>query len=452
MRAIRGFWILITLFAAACGSSRPSPPSTGGSGGGPVSITGRERIGWDQPAGDADLLGSLRFAIYVDSIRHEMTDASCSSVVGASGFPCSGQLPPMTSGAHTLQIAAFSGSDAALVEGDRSSPLQVNVSATASTASAAQAEVRSGEAQPTHDGVRLRVDTLAEQLDRPADAAFAPDGRLFIAEQRQVRVLSDTGLQDTAALSLAVDDPSQRLLSIAFDPDFPRTRLVFVLQTIDSQDGPLVLLARYRELRGALGQRAVIFQSAVEGTGDPSGMLRFGPDRRLYIVIGSSEGNGTVFRLNSDGTTPRDQAGTTAAVAGGVAMARGLAWDPRTPLLWIVDDDSTSGHLSGVAMSEPPVRATVRARTELPAGSGSVVFYTADAIPEFRNNALIASANGYILRLRFAEDDATRVLDSEKLLENQVGPIRVLVAGPEGTIYFCTNTALGKLMPSPREK
>lgn len=445
MRATRGFWILITLFAAACGSSRPSPPATGGSGGSPASITGRERIGWDQPASDADILGSLRFAIYVDNIRNEMADASCSSALGTSGFPCSGQLPPMTNGPHTLQIAAFTGSGDAVAEGDKSAPLQVTVSATASTASAAQAEARSGETAPTRDGVRLRIDNVAEQLDRPADAAFAPDGRLFIVEHGQVRVLSGGVLQDTAALSLAFDDPSQRLLSIAFDPDFQRTRFVFLLQTIDSSDGPLVLLARYRELRGVLGQRAVLFQSAVEGDGDPSGMLRFGPDGKVYIVIGSSEGTGKLFRLNPDGTTPRDQTGTTSAVAGGVAIAHGLVWDPRVPLLWIVDNDSTSGHLSGVSMSEPPVRAVVRARSELSAGASSVAFYAADATPQFRNNAFVASTEGFILRLRFAEDDVTRILDSEKLLENQVGPIRVLVVGPDGTIYFCTNTALGKL-------
>ncbi len=444
MRAIRGFWILITLFAAACGSSRPSPPATGGSGGSPMSITGRERIGWDQPASDVDLLGSLRFAIYVDNNRNEMPDASCSSALGASGFPCSGQLPPMTNGPHTLQMAAFSGSGSEVVEGDKSGPLQVIVSATASTATSAQAEFRSGETEPTRDGVRLRIDKFAEQLDRPADAAFAPDGRLFIVEYGQVRLLSGGVLQDTAALSLPVDDPSQRLLSIAFDPDFQRTRFVFVLQTIDSPDGPLVLLARYRELRGALGQRAILFQSAVEGDGDPSGMLRFGPDGKLYIVIGSREGTGKLFRLNPDGTTPRDETGTTPAVAGGVATAQGLVWDPRVPILWIVDNDSTSGHLSGVSMSEPPVRAVVRARSELSLGSTSVVFYTADGIPEFRNNAFVASTEGFILRLRFADDNPINVIDSEKLLD-QVGPIRVLVVGPDSTIYFCTNTALGRL-------
>jgi glucose/arabinose dehydrogenase len=451
MEGMRGFWVLITLFAAACGSSKPSTPSTG-SGGTPVSITGRERIGWDQPASDADVLGSLRFAIYVDNARSEMANPACSSTLGPSGFPCTGQLPPMTSGAHTLQIAAFSGADDSIVEGDRSSPLQVIVTAALSSATAAQAEWRGGETEPTHDGVRLRIEKLAEQLDRPADAAFAPDGRLFIAERGQVRVLSSGVVQGTAALSLSGDDPSQRLLSIAFDPDFQRTRFVFVLQTTDSPDGPVVFLARYRELRGALGQRAVLFQSTVERDADASAVLRFSSDGKLYIVIGNSGSTGKVFRLNPDGTVPRDQTGTTPAVAGGVALAQGLVWDPRAPLLWIVDNDSTSGHLSGVSMSEPPVRAIVRARSELPPGSGSVVFYTADAIPEFRNNAFVASAEGFILRLRFADDNLVNVIDSEKLLENEFGPIRVLVIGPDGTIYFCTNTAVGRLSPLQREK
>ena len=91
------------------------------------------------------------------------------------------------------------------------------------------------------------------------------------------------------------------------------------------------------------------------------------------------------------------------------------------------------------------VRAIARARTELPLGSRSIAFYTADAIPQFRNNAFVASAQGFILRLRFADDNPIKVVDSEQLLENQVGPIQVLVAGPDGAVYFCTNTAAGRL-------
>jgi hypothetical protein len=62
-----------------------------------------------------------------------------------------------------------------------------------------------------------------------------------------------------------------------------------------------------------------------------------------------------------------------------------------------------------------------------------------------RNEALLASAEGYILRLRFATDDPTQIERSSRLLENAVGPIHVVTVSPDGWIYFCTDDSLGRL-------
>jgi glucose/arabinose dehydrogenase len=142
---------------------------------------------------------------------------------------------------------------------------------------------------------------------------------------------------------------------------------------------------------------------------------------------------------------PRDQAGSTPAIAGGVEDARGLAWDPASGLLWIADEGGDAAHISALAMSAPPMRAVVRGRATLQRGVGQVAFYTGDAIGGLRNEALLASARGHILRLRFAADDPTRMERAGRLLENRVGPIRVVLVGPDGAIYFCTNDALGRL-------
>jgi len=85
---MRRSWILITLFSAACGSSTPPAPSTGPGNGSSESITGRERIGWDQPASDSAELATFGYAIYVDGIRNEIIDPSCSGSASASGFSC----------------------------------------------------------------------------------------------------------------------------------------------------------------------------------------------------------------------------------------------------------------------------------------------------------------------------------------------------------------------------
>ena len=62
-----------------------------------------------------------------------------------------------------------------------------------------------------------------------------------------------------------------------------------------------------------------------------------------------------------------------------------------------------------------------------------------------RDDALIVSAEAYLLRLHFAGDDPTQVDRAERLLQNRVGPLRVVTVGPDGAIYFLTDTALGKL-------
>ncbi len=88
------------LLVAACG---PSAPPTGGSG---EPVTGSERFGWDQPAADAAELTTFRYALYVDDVRSEAGGVSCTAGDGGR-FACTSDLPSMTAGRHTLQVAAF---------------------------------------------------------------------------------------------------------------------------------------------------------------------------------------------------------------------------------------------------------------------------------------------------------------------------------------------------------
>jgi len=444
---MRFSWIVITLFAAACGSSTPPSPATGPGNGTSESITGRERIGWDQPAADSGELSTFGYAIYVDGARSEIADPACSGSAGATGFACTGKLPPMPSGAHTLELATFSTVNTDSGESPKSPALHVVVSALNAADTAPAADWQNGEIDPTRDGVRLRIDKIADGFERPTDAQFAPDGRLFVSERTgRIRVVSDGVLQSTDALQLPEEDGvPQAALSIAFDPDFAKTRFVFVLHTAETADGSVTRLSRYREFRGKLAERAVLFQSPAMSASDPSAVARFGSDGKLYVVAGGDDPGGRLFRLNPDGTMPRDQAGTTPAVATGITGARGLGWATRSGILWIVDDDLESGHLSGVSMSAPPVHAVIRGRTTLRPGVSSLAFYASDEIAEMRGEALIVSTESYLLRIRFADDDPTQIERVERLLQDRVGPLRVVTAGPDGAVYLLTDNALAKL-------
>src|SRR5687768_11086215 len=86
----------------------------------------------------------------------------------------------------------------------------------------------------TQDGVRLRVEVAATNVEVPWSMAFAPDGRLFVTERPgRVRILNfATG---TSELALTMDDTFAQgeagALGLALDPDFGTSRLVYVYYT-----------------------------------------------------------------------------------------------------------------------------------------------------------------------------------------------------------------------------
>jgi glucose/arabinose dehydrogenase len=430
------------LGASACGSdpepNSPTPPAGG--------ITGRERIGWDQPADDAAQLGGFQYAIYVDGTRNVMTAVSCSAGTSPTVFACSGKGPDLSAGQHTLELAAFT-SDA---EGPRSAPLVVTVNAL--TTGTAPVEWSGEQTEKTSDGVILRTEKVLDGLEDPVDALFAPDGRLFIAERRgRVRVVQDGQLQVPDALTTVLEDdgPAENLLSIAIAPDFERTHFVFLVSASRTGSGDVFRLVRYRELRGTLAERAVLIESAGPPIADAAAVLRVASDGKFYVAVGAPGFPGTLLRINADGTKPLDQAGTAPAVAQGLQLPRGLAADPRSGIVWIADEQDGDAHLSGLAFAGRPIRAVVRARHPLPDGSGSLAFYSGKVLPGFENTLLLASPTGrHIERIRLAGDRLDSIGASETLLQDAVGPIQVVIVGPDGAIYFCTGQALGRLTAS----
>lgn len=53
----------------------------------------------------------------------------------------------------------------------------------------------------------------------------------------------------------------------------------------------------------------------------------------------------------------------------------------------------------------------------------------------------------HILRLRI-DTRSGSVLTAEPQLDDRVGSVRVVAVSPLGEIYFCTDTALGRLVPA----
>ena len=437
---------LATSAVAACGGSPPAPPVVTP----PPSaetINGSERIGWDQPAADTVELAAIRYAIYVDAARTEAAGVTCASTATAAGFACTARLPPLTSGAHTLQLASFV-TDGGVLESARSAALQVNVAATTTAARAVPdsgggSAKTSGERRAIQPGERP-VQRIAEGFDDAIDLALAPDGRVFVAERAgTVRAVASAagGSRDDRIGRADLRLPDlEALLAVAIDPQFGQTHFMFALYTVrDGAGGFTFAVARLRESGGTFGDAAVLLDR-VPASSSPHAALRFGVDGRLYVALDASADprrsddlasfNGKVLRLNVDGTTPRDQRSATPVVASGLLAPAGLAWIAASPDPWAVDRRADgSAQLHEVGGSQRAYR--------LPDGIAP-----SSVVATRGGDLLIGAADtGALLHVRFDRADG-RPLGTERITLAEIEGIRAMTLAPDGTVYLATATRL----------
>jgi glucose/arabinose dehydrogenase len=150
---------------------------------------------------------------------------------------------------------------------------------------------------------------------------FAPDGRLFVAEQGgQLRVIKNGALLATPFLTVTVSSVGERgLLGVAFDPNFATNHFVYIYYTATT---PAIhnRISRFTATGdvAVAGSEVVIFEldDLSSATNHNGGALSFGPDGKLYAAVGENANGanaqtlanvlGKMLRLNPDGSIPTD--------------------------------------------------------------------------------------------------------------------------------------------------
>lgn len=185
-------------------------------------------------------------------------------------------------------------------------------------------------AQPLLLDQNLSVRTVASGLNQPTSLAFIGANEFLILERAtgRVRRVLDGQLQ-SPVLDLAVNSASERgLLGLALHPNFPATPYVYLYWTesstgLDTSNTDDVALLGNRVDRFIwngqtlnLDRNLIRLRALQADAGQPArgnhngGVLRFGPDGKLYIFMGDNGRRGLLQNIRNDGTTaPDDQFG-----------------------------------------------------------------------------------------------------------------------------------------------
>jgi glucose/arabinose dehydrogenase len=198
---------------------------------------------------------------------------------------------------------------------------------------------------------------LANGLASPTAMEFAPDGRLFVAEQGgRLRVIKNNALLPTPFVTLTVNASGERgLLGIAFDPAFASNQFVYVYYTATT---PTIhnRVSRFTangDVAVAGSEMVLLNLETLGATNHNGGAIHFGPDGKLYVAVGenaiSSNAQtlnnrlGKMLRINTDGTIPADNPFPAATGVNRAIWAMGLrnpytfSFQPSSGRLFIND-------------------------------------------------------------------------------------------------------------------
>jgi glucose/arabinose dehydrogenase len=216
--------------------------------------------------------------------------------------------------------------------------------------------------------VGLQAVLVAQGLASPTTMQFAPDGRLFVAEQGgRLRVIENGSLLPSAFVTLPVDAAGERgLLGIAFDPSFAANAYIYLYYTTAAS--PVHNRISRFLANGNLavpGSEVILvdLDNLSSASNHNGGAMHFGPDGKLYVAVGenarASEAQslntrlGKMLRLNPDGSIPPDNpfegiaAGNNRAIwALGLRNPFSFSFRPGAGRMFINDVGSATGKKS----------------------------------------------------------------------------------------------------------
>ncbi|MFO7812542.1 MAG: PQQ-dependent sugar dehydrogenase [Pelovirga sp.] len=348
----------------------------------------------------------------------------------------------------------------------------------------------------TTSNEKIRIVEITEGLEHPWGMAFLPDGRILVTERPgRLRLVENGQLlpEPISGLPSIVAQGQSGLLDVALHPRFADNQLIYIAYTSARNRGISTDVARGKLTGNKLEEVEVLFR-ANKGTttGRHFGSrLVFDDKGFLYIGLGdhgqkeraqdTDDHAGSVIRIHDDGRIPADNPyqqhpdWLPELFSIGNRNIQGAALHPVSGELWAHEHGPQGGDeiniiRSGRNYGWPVITYGVNYGIGTRIGVGThkegmeqplyywdpsiapsgMTFYTGDAFLSWRDNLFVGALRGQMLvRLTLEGEE---IVAEERMLKDQVGRIRDVRQGPDGSIYLLTDARNGKLLrlePAP---
>ncbi|NHN32033.1 PQQ-dependent sugar dehydrogenase [Paenibacillus agricola] len=331
-------------------------------------------------------------------------------------------------------------------------------------------------------------EVLASKLDVPWDMDIAADGRIFFTERGGlIRVIDNGKLLEQPAYRFEkpfTQKGESGLLGLVLDKDFANNHAMYVYHTYEEGGETRNQVLRMIESGNQLKLDKVIIDKLPGAQNHDGGRVKIGPDGLLYITSGDAgkasmaqeldQLGGKILRIQTDGSIPKDNPFPNSPVYSlGHRNPQGLSWHPVTGKLFSTEHGQSAhdefnliepGANYGWPLIEGDI-AEVAAKDKTKLGPGALKTPIAHSAKEtwapsgitfvtkgpWTGNLLAANLRGtQVLRVILGSDQQS-VQQLVPLFKNELGRVRNVMEGPDGSIYIMTNNRDGRGNPGAED-
>ncbi|TPN87985.1 PQQ-dependent sugar dehydrogenase [Aquimarina algicola] len=345
---------------------------------------------------------------------------------------------------------------------------------------------------------------VVDSLKHPWSMAFITEDEVLISEKdgallkvnlssKQKTIIKGFPKDLTDSIRVQYRGDNSGIFEVLLDPDFKNNQQLYISYAAKQEgEGSTTKVIRAQLQNDSLQNIKTLIEAApyTKEYFHYGGGMTFGKDGKLYVTVGErlfkeidepelpiaqdiTDTRGKIYRINADGSIPKDNPdfGSTAVqglYAVGIRAAQGITVHPKTGSIWFTEHGTKQGDEVNILQSGAnygwPIITTggYRSRDYVPPNiEGAVftnptwywrhtvaptglVFYTGNEFPEWKNDLLITGlSRGSFWRFRIENDT---IKSTEELFINSRVRSRKVVQSPKGKLYMLTDEDNGKVI------